>query len=126
MTDQPEPGVAGSGRPVSKTGWWRHPIASAAGIVIAMIAWFTLTWNMIENAEARLEENITAVESNVQADIAAAEARLNTNISNAENRLSIDVARVEDRLDNIMEILLEDARRASIIEESDTLIRTAR
>lgn len=123
MTDpheQPEPNVPGSGG--RAPSWLRHPIT---GIIAALIAWFGLTWKMLDSTrddiaevEGRLNGDIVAVETRLKEDITAAEARLNSNIAGVEDRLGDHMARVEGRLDRIMEILLDEARRANT-EDSD-------
>ncbi|WP_419942026.1 hypothetical protein [Candidatus Palauibacter sp.] len=119
--ETPEPSVPGSSNPASKAAWWRHPIT---GIATVLLMWFGLTWTMLRSTkddiaavETELKEDIAAVEAELKEDITAAEVRLNTSITGVETRLSNHLGRVEGRLDRIMEILLDDARSASAIED---------
>lgn len=59
-----------------------------------LVAWFTLTWLMLDGFRKDLKGDIAAVETRLSADIRETEARLDSRLS-----------RVEDRLDRIMEIL---------------------
>ncbi|WP_419165207.1 hypothetical protein [Candidatus Palauibacter sp.] len=102
----PEPGVAGSSDATRKAGWWRHP---NAGMAAVLIAWFGLTWTMLRSTK----EDIAAVEARLKEDITAVETGLKEDITGVETRLGNHLVRVEGRLDRIVEILLDDARRAS-------------
>ena len=109
----PEPGAPGSSSPEPRTPWWRHQITGVVGAAAVLIAWFTLTWTLLSSTR----DDIAEVETRLKNDITQAETRLNTNITGVETRLGDHLVRVEGRLDRIMEILLDDARRASAGEE---------
>ena len=122
--ESPEPGAPGSSSPEPRTPWWRHQITGVVGAAAVLIAWFTLTWTLLSSTrddiaevETRLKDDISAVETRLKNDITQAETRLNTNITGVETRLGDHLVRVEGRLDRIMEILLDDARRASAGED---------
>ena len=114
-SETPEPGVPASGGSTPDR-WWRRPVT---GIAVVLIGWFTLTWTMLSStkndvaaAEERLKSDIAVVENRLRDGITSVESRLKTDIDAAEDRLSDHLARVEGRLDRIMEILLDEARRA--------------
>ena len=121
-----DPGTPEPGAPKSKNdgGSALRRLQNPNAITVGMaIAWFTLTWLMLDGfrkdlkgdiagVEVRLTERIAAVEGNVAAlevrltkEIAAVESRLSANIRETEARLERRSSRVEDRLDRILEIL---------------------
>ncbi len=80
-----------------------------------LVAWFTLTWLMLDgfkkdlkgdiaSVEIRLTENAAGVEARLKKEIAAVETRLSADIRETEARLDRRLARVENRLDRVLEI----------------------
>ena len=80
----------------------QNPNAITVGMAIA---WFTLTWLMLDGFRKDLKGDISEVEVRLTKEIAAVESRLSANIRETEARLERRSSRVEDRLDRILEIL---------------------
>ena len=70
-----------------------------------LVAWFSLTWLMLDGFREDLKGDIAAVEFRLSADIGETEARLDSRLSRVENRLDSRLSHVDDRLDSIMELL---------------------